>query len=164
TLLGRRTGELHLALASDENDPAFAPEPFNAQSQRSVYQNMRASLRRTFALLERKVSSLPESFRAEAREVLATEPQILAREQRILDQRFSASKIRIHGDYHLGQVLYTGKDFVIIDFEGEPARPLSERRHKRSPLRDVAGMVRSFDYVAHAGLAEAKRRGIVPAE
>src|SRR5206468_11388562 len=80
------------------------------------------------------------------------EPQILERLGRMLATRLEAQRIRIHGDYHLGQVLYTGKDFVIIDFEGEPARPLSERRIKRSPLRDVAGMLRSFHYAAYTGL------------
>jgi maltose alpha-D-glucosyltransferase/alpha-amylase len=151
-LLGQRTGQLHLALASDPDDRAFAPEPFNALSQRSVYQNMRASLRRAFGLLQKKVADLPEAFRAEAEEVLAAEQTILAQEQRILDQRAAASKIRIHGDYHLGQALYTGKDFVILDFEGEPARPLSERKLKRSALRDVAGMMRSFQYAAYSAL------------
>jgi maltose alpha-D-glucosyltransferase/alpha-amylase len=151
-LLGQRTGELHLALASDPDDRAFAPEPFNALSQRSVYQNMRASLRRAFALLQKKVPELPEAFRAEAKEVLAAEQKILAQEQRILDQHNGASKIRIHGDYHLGQALYTGKDFIILDFEGEPARALSERKLKRSALRDVAGMMRSFQYAAYSAL------------
>jgi maltose alpha-D-glucosyltransferase/alpha-amylase len=151
-LLAQRTGELHLALASTSEDRAFAPEPFNAMAQRSVYQSMRALLRRTFALLQKKQSDLPETFREEAKEVLATEREILAREKRLLDRRSNAAKIRIHGDYHLGQVLYTGKDFVILDFEGEPARALSERKLKRSSLRDVAGMMRSFQYAAYSAL------------
>src|SRR5882724_9227392 len=151
-LLGQRTGELHLALASYPHDPAFQPEPFSAMAQRSVYQNMRASLRRAFTLLEKKLFDLPATFRDEAKEVLATEQEILAREKRLLDRRTNAAKIRIHGDYHLGQLLYTGKDFVILDFEGEPARPLGERRLKRCALIDVAGMLRSFHYAAHYGL------------
>jgi maltose alpha-D-glucosyltransferase/alpha-amylase len=162
-LLGQRTGELHLALASRSDDPAFAPEPFNAMAQRSVYQSMRTSLRRAFTFLEKKLSDVPAKFRSEAREVLAAEKEILAREKRLLDRRTSAAKIRIHGDYHLGQLLYTGKDFVILDFEGEPARPLSDRKMKRSALRDVAGMMRSFQYAAYAALWQpAMRKEDVP--
>jgi maltose alpha-D-glucosyltransferase/alpha-amylase len=162
-LLGQRTGELHLALASRSDDPSFAPEPFNAMTQRSVYQNMRVSLRRAFTSLEKKLSDIPAKFRSEAREVLAEEKEILAREKRLLDRRANAVKIRIHGDYHLGQLLYTGKDFVILDFEGEPARPLSDRKMKRSALRDVAGMMRSFQYAAYAALWQpAMRKEDVP--
>jgi maltose alpha-D-glucosyltransferase/alpha-amylase len=151
-LFAQRTGELHLALASCPDDPAFRPEPFNAMAQRSVYQNMRASLRRAFTLLEKKLADLPMAFRDEAKEVLGAEQEILSREKRLLDRRTNAAKIRIHGDYHLGQLLYTGKDFVILDFEGEPARALSERKLKRSALRDVAGMMRSFQYAAYSAL------------
>jgi len=151
-LLGQRTGELHLALASNSDDRAFAPEPFNAMAQRSVYQSMRASLRRAFTLLEKKLSDLPDAFREEAKQVLAAEQKILEQEKRLLDRRSNASKIRIHGDYHLGQVLYTGKDFIILDFEGEPARALGERKLKRSALRDVTGMMRSFQYAAYSAL------------
>jgi maltose alpha-D-glucosyltransferase / alpha-amylase len=150
--LGQRTGELHLALASRTDDRAFAPEPFNAMAQRSIYQTMRALLRRTFIFLEKKLPELSTAFRDEAKDVLASEKEILAREKRLLDRRTNAVKIRIHGDYHLGQLLYTGKDFVILDFEGEPARLLSERKMKRSALRDVAGMMRSFQYAAYSAL------------
>src|SRR5213083_1863827 len=162
-LLAQRTGELHLALASRTDNPAFAPEPFNAMAQRSVYQNMRASLRRAFALLKKKLPDLSRAFRDEAKEVLDAEQEILAREKRLLDRRANAAKIRIHGDYHLGQLLYTGKDFVILDFEGEPARPLSDRKMKRSALRDVAGMMRSFQYAAYSALWQrALRKEDVP--
>ena len=95
--------------------------------------------------------------------MLAAEQEILAREKRLLDRRTNAAKIRIHGDYHLGQLVYTGKDFVILDFEGEPARPLSDRKMKRSALRDVAGMMRSFQYAAYAALwQQALRKEDVP--
>jgi maltose alpha-D-glucosyltransferase/alpha-amylase len=151
-LLGQRTGELHRALASESDDPAFAPEPFNAMAQRSVVQSMRASSRRAFELLRKKLDDLPDAFRAEAEEVLAAEKQILAQERRLLEQRSAAHKIRIHGDFHLGQALYTGRDFIFLDFEGEPARPLGERKLKRSALRDVAGMMRSFQYAAYSAL------------
>jgi maltose alpha-D-glucosyltransferase/alpha-amylase len=152
TLLGRRTGEMHRALASVDDDKLFAPEPFNAMAQRSVFQNMRALTRRAFGLLQKKLPTLSEKFRGEAAQVLAAEKTILEQERRVLDRRTVATKIRIHGDYHLGQVLYTGKDFIILDFEGEPARPLSERKLKRSALRDVAGMLRSFQYAAYSAL------------
>ncbi|MGZ4985957.1 MAG: maltose alpha-D-glucosyltransferase, partial [Chthoniobacterales bacterium] len=162
-LLGQRTGEMHLALASDPDDRGFAPEPFNSFAQRSVFQTMRASTRKTLALLQKKLPDLPEAFRIEAEQVLAAEDEILAHEQRILEQKSAAAKIRIHGDYHLGQALWTGKDFVILDFEGEPARTLSERKLKRSALRDVAGMMRSFQYAAYSALWQpAMRAGDVP--
>jgi maltose alpha-D-glucosyltransferase / alpha-amylase len=159
-LLGQRTAELHLALASDATveNKLFTPEPFNAMGQRSVFQNMRGMLRRSWELLGKKLPHLPENFRAEATEVFEAEKQILAAQQRILDRISGASKIRIHGDYHLGQVLYTGKDFIILDFEGEPARPLSERKLKRSALRDVAGMMRSFQYAAYSALWQPSTR------
>src|ERR1700724_173257 len=121
-------------------------------AQRSAYQNMRALLRRNFALLQKKLKDVPGPLRGETQEVLAAEKEIIACEKRILDRKSSAAKIRIHGDYHLGQILYTGKDFIILDFEGEPARPLSERKLKRSALRDVAGMMRSFQYAAYSAL------------
>ena len=151
-LLARRTGELHLALASVRDDPLFVPEPFNAMAQRSVYQSMRALLRRNFDTLKKNLAAVPEHLRDESKEVLGTEKEILAREKRLLDRKTNAAKIRIHGDYHLGQVLSTGKDFIILDFEGEPARPMSERKLKRSALRDVAGMMRSFQYAAYSAL------------
>jgi maltose alpha-D-glucosyltransferase/alpha-amylase len=151
-LLGRRTAELHRALASEPDDPRFAPEPFTTLYQRSLYQSMRALARRSLLLLARRLDSLPERGQALARQVLQLEKEILGRQHEIVHRKLSGLKIRIHGDYHLGQVLFTGKDFVIIDFEGEPARALSERKLKRLPLRDVAGMIRSFHYAARASL------------
>jgi len=157
-LIGQRTGEMHLALASDPVDKAFAPEPCNASAQRFAYESMRASLRNVFALLQMKLPDLPEAFRGEAVQVLTAEQQIIAAEQQIIECQASASKIRIHGDYHLGQLLSTGKDFAILDFEGEPARPLRERKLKRSALRDVTGMMRSFQYAAYVVLWQPSMR------
>jgi maltose alpha-D-glucosyltransferase/alpha-amylase len=164
-LLGRRTGELHVALASAPDDPEFAPEPFTPFFQRSLLQSMRGQSRLVFQLLRRQLGSIASADRALAESVLQLEDEVNARFQAVLSETISATRIRVHGDYHLGQVLFTGSDFVIIDFEGEPARPLSERRVKRSPLRDVAGMLRSFHYAAYAALYQREdiRPGDLPA-
>ncbi|MDX5347083.1 MAG: alpha-amylase, partial [Hymenobacteraceae bacterium] len=95
------------------------------------------------------MNKLPEHVRPEAEEVLSLRNEIMDSFKQIFAHKINTLKIRTHGDYHLGQVLFTGKDFVILDFEGEPARSYSERRLKRSPLRDVAGMIRSFHYAAY---------------
>jgi maltose alpha-D-glucosyltransferase/alpha-amylase len=161
-LLGRRTGELHRALASDPDDPAFAPEGYAPLDQRSLYQSLRNGARQTFQLLERRIGSLPEAAQPEIRRILELDDRVEARYRALLDARLVARRIRIHGDYHAGQVLWTGRDVVIIDFEGEPARPLSERRRKRSALVDVAGMIRSFHYAAHGSLiGPDKERAVV---
>ena len=150
-LLGQRTAELHLALAAGTG-PAFAPEPFSLLYQRSLYQSLRSLTAQTFQGLRKLLNRLPEEGRAEAEAVLACEEALLARFRRVTAAKIDAVRTRIHGDFHLGQVLYTGNDFLIIDFEGEPVRPISERRIKRSPLCDVAGMLRSFQYAAYATL------------
>ncbi|MEX0682844.1 MAG: putative maltokinase, partial [Dehalococcoidia bacterium] len=162
-LLGRRTAELHCALASSE-EPDFALEPFTPFYQRSIYQSMRSQVANVFPLLRRRLSTLPPESAGLATDVLAQEGRILQRLKRVIEGRVSAMRVRIHGDYHLGQVLFTGKDFVIIDFEGEPARRLSERRLKRSPLRDVAGMIQSFHYAAYSSLLSQIQVGIVRPE
>ena len=150
--LGERTAEFHLAMASNVGNPSFAPEPFTPFYQRSLYQSMRNLTAQTFSLLRKRVGTLPETDRGQGRVVLDMEERILKRFQGILDRKITAMRIRVHGDYHLGQVLFTGKEFVLIDFEGEPARSLAERRIKRSPVRDVAGMLRSFHYASYAPL------------
>jgi len=151
-LLGKRTAELHVALASAPNNLEFAPEPFSLLYQNSLCHAMRSFAAQTLQMLGEQLKELPKELRENAQQVLDSEESIVERFQLLRNRKISAARIRCHGDYHLGQVLYTGKDFVIIDFEGEPARPLSERRIKRSPLRDVAGMIRSFHYAAHSAL------------
>jgi len=158
-MLGERTAALHLALAAETVDPNFAPEPFAAYSQRSIFQSMRNLMRRNFHLLNRRLNSLEPETREFALQVLAREPAILKQFKMIYERHFDAARIRHHGDYHLGQVLYTGKDFLIVDFEGDPALALSERRLKRSPLRDVAGMVQSFRHAAHTALLKQVKGG-----
>ncbi len=157
--IGNRTAEMHRALAEGIDRKEFAPEPFSALYQRSLYQSMRNLTGRTLQTLEREVRALPESVRSDAASVLERRGEILTRMGALVGEKMEAQRIRTHGDYHLGQVLYTGRDFIIIDFEGEPARPLTERRLKRSPLSDVAGMLRSFHYAAYTALADDEARG-----
>lgn len=151
-LLGQRTAELHIALSIDADTPAFAPEPFTSLYQRSIYQYSRNLTGRVFLLLKNRLSALPPETQSLANTVLSQHDACLQRFQSVLNHKITALRTRYHGDYHLEQVLYTGKDFFIIDFEGDPARSLSERRMKRSPLRDVAGMLQSFYYAVNIAL------------
>ncbi len=146
--LGQRTAEMHLALASDSVTPAFAPEYFTANYQRSLYSTLRKLLRDRFKMLEQALPNLNDETQKLGREVLAMEDTILECFSEIYQTRITAIKTRTHGDFHLGQILFTGKDFIIIDFEGEPGFSFSERRLKKSPMKDVAGMMRSFHYAA----------------
>jgi maltose alpha-D-glucosyltransferase / alpha-amylase len=155
-LLGERSAEMHLALASDTESPAFAPESFSLQHQRSVFQSIRSETKQTLALLTRMENSLEERSKELASEVLRCAGLLANCHDYLLREPIDTKKIRIHGDYHLGQLLFTGKDFIILDFEGEPGRPIGDRRLKRSALIDVAGMLRSFNYAAHHGLLESR--------
>ncbi len=168
-LLGQRTAELHLALASPTDNPAFHSEPFTdaelaADAQR-IEQQIKVSLdalrRGLSKMAEDETTDDPAEAEAAARrndaaaQVLSLRPELLQRARRLTttNPAQAGRRTRIHGDYHLGQVLRSGDDFIILDFEGEPARSLAQRRAKQSPLKDVAGMLRSFSYAGHAGLA-----------
>lgn len=150
--LAVRTAEMHRALGSHDDMEAFAPERYSLHYQRSLYSGLKTLVRNTFQNQGVNLPKLAPEIRSQAQEVIDMQSKILEVFKNIYKEKIDVVKIRIHGDYHLGQVLFTGKDFVITDFEGEPARTYSERRLRRSPLRDVAGMIRSFHYAAYASL------------
>jgi maltose alpha-D-glucosyltransferase/alpha-amylase len=150
-LLGRRTAEMHASLVADD-DPAFAAEAYAALDQRSVYQSMRNLTGKVLGALRTALPHLPADAAAEAAALIEAEAALLDRFERLLERKLSALRTRCHGNLHLQQALFTGKDFVIIDFEGDRSRPLSERRRKRSPLQDVASMLRSYHYAAMTAL------------
>jgi maltose alpha-D-glucosyltransferase/alpha-amylase len=150
--LGRVTAELHLALASDGDDPAFAPAPQPPHFSRSLYQSVGGQIRDCLELLVKRAGTIPAADRELVDILVARERDLDGVLKRLTDVSIAARRIRTHGDFHLGQVLFTGRDFIVIDFEGEPARSISERRLKRSPMRDVAGMLRSFHYASVAAL------------
>ena len=153
--LGLRTAELHAAFARRTGDPAFDPEPARAEDYAEWRRHLHEDTAATFDLLQRRIEQLPASIAAEARGLLDRRDEVMARVDSLPTPSGPILKTRHHGDYHLGQVLISKNDFIITDFEGEPARPLEERRRKHTPLRDVAGMVRSFNYAAGAALDRA---------
>ncbi len=156
--LARRTAEVHLLLGSEPHDPAFSPEPFTAAHRQSIQQWTHVGLVRVFETLRRRLPRLPDDVRALAVPLLDRERAIDERLRDVTVGRLQLMRIRCHGDLHLGQVLFTGDDFVIIDFEGEPARPMNERRYKRCVLRDVVGMIRSFSYATESVLRSGRVR------
>jgi maltose alpha-D-glucosyltransferase/alpha-amylase len=165
-LLGRRTGEMHLALSSNENLPAFAPEPMTSEDLGRDTERIEAQIKSTLDALKQKIPTLDDLTSDMAGLLLSRRPELIARARLISAGDAAGQRIRIHGDYHLGQTLRIGGvmqdearvletdagDFVILDFEGEPARPIEERRRKQSPLKDAAGMIRSFSYAAFSAL------------
>ena len=161
-ILGERTAALHLALAAETENQGFTQEIFSSNTQRGLFQSLRSLTRQNFQLLNRQLKMLSPEMQVQAQQLLAREPDVLKYFRAIYDHGIDTTLIRFHGNYHLGQVLYTGKDFLITDFEGEPSIPISERRLKRSPLRDVASMIRSFHYAAYAALFKQAERGSLP--
>jgi maltose alpha-D-glucosyltransferase/alpha-amylase len=162
-LLARRTAELHLVLASDTEREEFVPEPYGFLYQRSVYQSLRDTVRRVMRKVRRALPGLPLGVQGAGSELLAREQEVLSHIEEFRERKIESIRTRHHGDYHLGQVLFTGKDFIIIDFEGEPTRSPAERLTKRSPLRDVSGMLRSFHYAAVSMLLEELEAGTLSA-
>jgi maltose alpha-D-glucosyltransferase/alpha-amylase len=147
--LGRRTAELHLALAADETNPAFKPEPLTAADLAVVCEDVEEYANKALAALRDHIGKQTGQVADDARRLLELGSSALDRQT---DVHAGLTKTRVHGDYHLGQVLRVENDFVILDFEGEPTRSVEERRQKQSPLKDVAGMLRSYHYAAYAGL------------
>ncbi len=148
-LLGKRTAELHFALAAGTSKE-FAPEPFNKLYQRSLYQSIRVQVIKAIDLLRQKQNELLPEGAELAEQLLAREEELHQICRDVKDGRFTALRTRCHGDLHLQHLLFTGKDFLFINLEGETARPLGERRIKTSPLKDVACMMRSFHYASQA--------------
>ena len=143
---------MHLALASSTEDPSFTPETLAASDVQSLVAGLRKEAVRVLDLLKDSVAGLPDEFIDLAGWVLSRRSQILYSFRLAAEDGTLGQRIRIHGDYHLGQVLQVKTDYVILDFEGEPARPIEERRAKLSPMKDVAGMLRSLSYAAYSGL------------
>ena len=150
--LGERTAQMHQALSANSTIAEFQPEPFTETDSRELRSDLIAQADEILALLRQQRSNLTGVAAEDADQVLASEAKIRESFDSLLSSPINACKVRHHGDYHLGQVLYTGSNFLIIDYEGEPARSLAERRKKRLAMRDVAGMARSFQYAAYAGL------------
>ncbi len=150
SLLGRRTAEFHLALADANGKRDFEPEDLDVDFQNRLFSELMHLLDAKFDLLERNLQRVPEALRGDASEMLLGKPKVKAFFTQVLEKPIAGKRIRIHGDYHLGQVLVTEDDMYLLDFEGEPDKPHNERRDKYPPLKDVAGMMRSFRYAAYA--------------
>ncbi len=150
--LAKRTAELHRALATRTGNLDFEPESLTRADFDGYRQRALAEAHNALGLLKSSIDEIPAADRDKANEVLAHQDRLIARLEASAAEETQGQKIRIHGDYHLGQVLVTRNDFVIVDFEGEPGHSIEQRRAKQSPLRDVAGMLRSFSYVEHSAL------------
>jgi maltose alpha-D-glucosyltransferase/alpha-amylase len=151
-LLGKRVAKLHLNMIGAEGDADFGPEVFSLHYQRSLFSAYQSKVRRAYQKLNKHYKNIPEHLRKEAEQVWSLKRDVLAVLKQVYKKKIDIAKLRIHGDLSLGQVLFTGRDFVFVDFEGEPSLRYSERRLKRAALEDVASMIRSFHYVAYEGL------------
>jgi maltose alpha-D-glucosyltransferase/alpha-amylase len=150
-MLARRTAEMHMDLAADTPNPAFRSGVLKKSEFAALSLRLREHARQVFDGLKHGIAGFPDDIVEHAALVLGRRREITERFRTLEEFDLSLKATRIHGDYHLGQVLRVRDDFVVLDFEGEPARPLAERRMLQSPLKDVAGMLRSFSYVAQAG-------------
>ena len=161
--LGRLTADLHRALASDLEDPDFRPEPLTALYRRSLAQSYRASIRQTLAMARRRAHELPPSIAGMVTSLCEREEAILSVARAVTDERIGGMRIRCHGDYRLDEILATGRDFMPFDFAGDTSEPLSQRRLKESPARDLSDLMRSLHYAAFSTLlAEVDRGAITP--
>jgi len=151
--IGRRIGDLHAVLARPSGDLAFTPEPVDAIDLVSWSRELREEADATFSLLAERATTLPRSLQARTEEAVASRGAVIELLGSLADRQLhDVTKTRFHGDLHLGQILLSDDDFIITDFEGEPGRPLEQRRRKHLVARDVAGMLRSFDYARAVAL------------